>query len=83
MKDTEVHSLVPSVSHALRSRPSDERRKRPKPKKKAMRKQQQSPAIDEAVDSLIQEQQALLKSMIEREGGGVGVVLSCAVGGDE
>lgn len=57
------------VSHALRSRPNEERRKRPKPKKKALRKQHMSPAIDDAVESLIQEQQALLKSMIEREGG--------------
>lgn len=59
------------VSHALRSRPNEERRKRPKPsKKKALRKKHLSPAIDDAVESLIQEQQALLKSMIEREGGG-------------
>ena len=42
-------------------------------------KQQQSPAIDDAVEGLIQEQQALLKSMIEREGGGVSN-LACSVG---
>ena len=64
------------VSHALRSRPNDERRKRPKApnnnrNKKALRgKPQLSPAIDCAVESLIQEQQALLKSMIERENAG-------------
>lgn len=68
------------VSHALRSRPEKERRKRPKPKKKATRKLQQSPAIDEAVESLIQEQQAMLKSMIEREGGGA--LFACTVGHD-
>lgn len=76
---TRPNSLA-SVSHALRSRPNEERRKRPKPKKKVLRKQQQSPAIDEAVDSLIQEQQALLKSMIDREGGGV--MFPCSVGHD-
>jgi hypothetical protein len=56
------------VSHALRSRPNDDRSKRQKPKKKVTRKQQELPAVDETVESLIQEQQALLKSMIEREG---------------
>lgn len=57
------------VSHALRSRPNnDDRSKRQKPKKKMSRKQKELPAVDQTVESLIQEQQALLKSMIEREG---------------
>jgi len=55
------------VSHALRSRGKEEcRNKRPKPKKKMTRKLQQSPAMDEAVESLIQEQQEMLKTLIER-----------------
>ncbi|CAB9512423.1 expressed unknown protein [Seminavis robusta] len=67
------------VSHALRSRPSEERRRRLKPKKKTVRKQTQSPAVEEAADSLIREQQALLKAMIEREGGaGNGTTIGCA-----
>jgi hypothetical protein len=58
------------VSHALRSRPNEERKRRSKPnKKKIVRKQTQSQAVDEAVEIIIKEQQLLLKSMIEREGG--------------
>jgi len=60
------------VSHALRSRSTDDRRKRPKPIKKCFRRQELLPAVDEAVESLLQEQQELLKTMIEREGGNQG-----------
>ena len=55
------------VSHALRSRPTDERRKRPKPKKKTTRKSHYTPELEETVKRLIEEQQELLKSMIEKE----------------
>lgn len=55
------------VSHALRSRPNEDRRKRLKPKKKPTKKQQKSPAVDQTVEALIKEQQELLKSVIERE----------------
>lgn len=61
------------VSHALRSRPNEERKRRLKPKKKIVRKQTQSLAVEEAAESIIREQQLLLKSMIEREGGGGGI----------
>ena len=64
------------VSHALRSRPNEERRQRLKPKKKIVRKQTQSPGMEQAVESIIREQQLLLKSMIEREGGGSSITLA-------
>jgi len=53
------------VSHALRSRPSEERRRKPKPKKKLTRKPQIPPQMEGRVHSLIQAQQKLLKIMIE------------------
>lgn len=53
------------VSHSLRSRPNEQRRNKPKPRKKTVRKTQHSPALDELVQRLIVDQQALLKSMIE------------------
>lgn len=55
------------VSHALRSRPNEERRRKPKPKKKLTRKPQIPPALEGRVQSLIQAQQQLLKSMIGKE----------------
>jgi hypothetical protein len=55
------------VSHALRSRPNEERPKRPRPKKKAIRKPQQSHDINETVRRLIADQQSLLQSMIAKD----------------
>jgi hypothetical protein len=55
------------VSHSLRSRPNEQRRSKPKPRKKMVRKTPYSPALDVVVTRLIQEQQTLLKYMIEKE----------------
>lgn len=55
------------VSHSLRSRPSEHRRSNPKPRKKIVRKTPYSPALDAVVRRLIHDQQALLKSMIDKE----------------
>lgn len=55
------------VSHALRSRPNEERRRKPKPKKKLARKPEVPPEFEGKVQALIRDQQALLKSMIEKE----------------
>lgn len=57
------------VSHALRSRPNEERPKRPKAKKKASRKPQYPPELEETVQDLINDQQQLLKSLIKKETG--------------
>ena len=55
------------VSHALRSRPNDERRRKTKPRIKTARKPEIPPELEGRVQALIHEQQALLKSMIEKE----------------
>jgi len=55
------------VSHALRSRPSEERRRKSKPKKKLIQKPQVPPELEGRVQSLIEAQQLLLKRMIEQE----------------
>ena len=55
------------VSHSLRSRPNENRRSKPKPRKKTVRKPQHSPALDAIVRRLINDQQELLKSMIDKE----------------
>lgn len=55
------------VSHALRSKSNDERRRKPKMKKKPVRKPEIPPEIEGKVHSLIHDQQALLRSMIEKE----------------
>lgn len=55
------------VSHALRSRPMEDRRKRLKPKKKAMRKSAFSPELENVVQGMIADQQSLLRTMIEKE----------------
>lgn len=55
------------VSHALRSRPTDDKRKRIKPKKKAMRKPSFSPELERLVKGMIADQQSLLTSMIDQE----------------
>lgn len=54
------------VSHALRSRPNEERRRNQRPKK-TCRKPEIPAEFEVQVQSLIQAQQALLKSMIETE----------------
>lgn len=55
------------VSHALRSRPTEQRRTRTKPKKKVMRKPSFSPELEELVQGMITDQQTLLQSLIEQE----------------
>jgi hypothetical protein len=55
------------VSHALRSRPNEERRRKHRPKKSATRKPEIPAEFELQVQSLIQAQQELLKSMIETE----------------
>lgn len=55
------------LSHSLRSRPNEQRRSKPKPRKKCVRKNQYSPALDVIVTRLISEQQSLLKDMIDKE----------------
>lgn len=55
------------VSHALRSRPNDERRRNQRPKKSSSRKPEVPAEFEVQVQTLIQAQQALLKSMIETE----------------
>jgi hypothetical protein len=55
------------VSHALRSRPNEERSRRLKPKKKMTRKPEIPIELEGRVQALIREQQTLLKVMIERE----------------
>merc|ERR1712226_1460129 len=54
------------VSHALRSRPNTDRRKRAKPKR-ANRKQCHPPELENTINRLISDQQQLLDSMIRRE----------------
>jgi hypothetical protein len=68
------------VSHSLRSRPNEQRRSKPKPRKKMVRKAPYSPALDAVVRRLIHDQQALLKSMIEKETSG-GAVEATATSG--
>lgn len=55
------------VSHALRSRPNEERRRKLRPKKKTCRKSEIPMEFEAQVESLIQSQQKLLKTMIETE----------------
>ena len=55
------------VSHALRSRPNEERRRNQRPKKNSSRKPEVPAEFEVQVQSLIQAQQELLKSMIETE----------------
>jgi hypothetical protein len=55
------------VSHALRSRPNEDRPKRPKQKKKVARKPAQSHDLEDTVQRLIADQQHLLQSMIEKD----------------
>jgi hypothetical protein len=55
------------VSHALRSRPNEDRPKRPKQKKKVARKPAQSHDLEDTVRRLIADQQHLLQSMIEKD----------------
>jgi hypothetical protein len=66
--DAGVEYAREKVSHALRSRPSDDSKKRAnKPKKKGTRKSQHAPELDETVERLIKEQQNLLRSMIDKK----------------
>jgi hypothetical protein len=66
--DAGVEYAREKVSHALRSRPSDDSKKRAnKPKKKGTRKSQHAPELDETVERLIKEQQHLLRSMIDKK----------------
>jgi hypothetical protein len=55
------------VSHALRSRPNEERRRKPKLTSKPSRKSKIPPELEGQVQTIIQEQQRLLKEMIEKE----------------
>ena len=55
------------VSHALRSRPNEERRRNLRPKKNSARKPEIPAEFEVQVQSLIEAQQELLKSMIETE----------------
>jgi hypothetical protein len=55
------------VSHALRSRPHEECRRKSKSKKASPRKPQVPPELEGTVQRLIQEQQRLLKSMMDKE----------------
>ena len=55
------------VSHALRSRPLDERRKKLRPKKKGQRKVMCTPELEAKAKKLINEQQQLLKAMIDKK----------------
>eukprot|EP00980_Cylindrotheca_fusiformis_P009035 scaffold1939_cov92-Cylindrotheca_fusiformis.AAC.8 len=55
------------VSHSLRSCKHEQRRTKPKPRKRTVRKPPYSPYIDSVVQRLIADQQELLKSMIEKE----------------
>jgi hypothetical protein len=55
------------VSHSLRSRPNEHRRIKPKIRKKMSCKPKHTPALEAVVTRLIQEQQELLKSMIDKE----------------
>mmetsp|Transcript_11066 Transcript_11066/g.17757 ORF Transcript_11066/g.17757 Transcript_11066/m.17757 type:complete len:219 (+) Transcript_11066:80-736(+) len=55
------------VSHSLRSRPNNQRRCKPKIRKKAVRKQKQSPALDEVVHRILQDQQSILRTMMQKE----------------
>ena len=75
LKDTKANCWVDvgfeyakeKVSHALRSRPTEDRRKRVKPKKKEMRKPSFSPELEDLVQGMITDQQTLLQSLIDRE----------------
>jgi hypothetical protein len=55
------------VSHALRSRPNEERRKRPKPIKKTLKKPKIAPQLEMIVQELISEQQRILNLLIVNE----------------
>lgn len=54
------------VSHALRSIPKEERRKRDKLNKKATRKPDLAPEVEETVQTLINDQQELLRSYMAK-----------------
>lgn len=60
-----THLTVTSVSHALRSRPSA--KKRPKIKKSPSRRSSLGPEMEETINNMIEEQQALLRSMIDNK----------------
>ena len=55
------------VSHALRSRPTEDRRKRPKLKRKVMRKPSFSPELEDLVQGIIADQQVLLQNLIDNQ----------------
>ena len=56
------------VSHALRSRPMDEAKKRARPgRKKGQRKSFNTPEIEAHANKLIQEQQQLLRAMLDKK----------------
>ena len=55
------------VSHALRSRPTEDRRKRPKLKHKVMRKPSFSPELEDLVQGIIADQQVLLQNLIDNQ----------------
>lgn len=55
------------VSHSLRSRPMENRRSRPKLKKKILRQSKHSPALDDVVMHILQDQQSILKAMMQKE----------------
>jgi hypothetical protein len=54
------------ISHALRSRPNETRRRRPRQPKRTSRKPTLAPDIEATVQKLIIVQQQLLKSMIDK-----------------
>lgn len=55
------------ISHSLRSKPSEQRRKRSQEKRKTSRKAKLSAEFERLVHRVIEEQQQLLKRMIENE----------------
>mmetsp|Transcript_7926 Transcript_7926/g.10390 ORF Transcript_7926/g.10390 Transcript_7926/m.10390 type:complete len:203 (+) Transcript_7926:164-772(+) len=64
--DVGIEYAKEKVSHALRSRPGAERRKRNKPKR-LNQKMSCSPQLERTVNRLICDQQQLLEAMIRRE----------------
>ena len=64
--DVGVEYAKEKVSHALRSRPNSERRKRMKAKR-AAKKSTCPPELETKVNHLIADQQQLLESLIQRE----------------
>ncbi|KAG7344339.1 hypothetical protein IV203_022347 [Nitzschia inconspicua] len=55
------------VSHSLRSRPMEQRRNRPRLKTKVLRVPKHSPALDDVVQHILQDQQSILKAMMQKE----------------